>query len=218
MKVFRKKIVWITLVGLTLFACSIVANAQSGRRKIDPPPAAPIPTPTPEPTPTSRDEQQEPEIIFLVGADQNRSYESYPISFYDAVVRGCADVLRNSSAAVDASNRDLPRGEAIKKAKKSPKTYVVVLELKTDAMGGAPSNTNFDKIELEYVVFTPLTAKVATSGRTYPNATRKGPLVVGPPTSRGAPAIYRETLLQRAGEEAGERILKALHLSIPRTH
>lgn len=218
MKVYRKKIVWITLVGLTLFACSIVANAQSGRRKTNPPPAAPIPTPTPEPTPTPRDEQKEPELIFLVGADQNQTYEFYPNSFYDAVVRGCADVLGNSSAVVDASNRDLPRGEAIKKAKNSPKTYVVVLELKTDAMGRAPSNTNYDQIELEYVVFTPLTGKIATSGRTYPNATRKGPLVVGPPTTRGTNGIYREALLKRAGEEAGERILKALNLSIPRTH
>ena len=218
MRISTKKVFWILLVGVLLVLSVEVTNAQSGRRQKTPEPAAPIPTPTPEPTPTPRTEQKEPEFIFLVGADRGGTYNFYPASFYDAVVRGCADALRNSSAGVDTSNRELSRGEAIKKAKSGTKTYVVVLELKTDALTGSSSNGGYDQIDVEYVVFTPGTAKVATSGRTYQNVNRRGPVVIGPSTTGGTSGLYREALLQRAAEDAGQRILKALHLNVPIIH
>ncbi|HEY8227413.1 MAG TPA: hypothetical protein VIG25_19240, partial [Pyrinomonadaceae bacterium] len=68
------------------------------------------------------------------------------------------------------------------------------------------------EIEIEYVVFAPGTAKIATSGRTYQNANRKGPIVVQPPGRGPNSTIYIEQLLKRAAEDAGDRILKALHL------
>jgi hypothetical protein len=219
MKTTRKTI-WAVCVVLSILACVLNVQAQSGRRQSKVQPAAPIPTPTPEPTPKPKAEEKEPELIFLVGADRNSTYDYYPYTFYDAVVRGCADVLRRgSSAAVDVSDRDLPRGEAIKKAKGNDKTYVVLLELSGRSMSGNPSNGSYDQIELEYVVFSPGTAKVATSGRTYQNVNRKGPLIVGLPGGGGGNnAIYREALLRRAGEDAGDRILKALHLNLPKTN
>lgn len=108
-------------------------------------------------------------------------------------------------------SRDLSRGEAIKKAKADQKTYVVHLVLSSRTMGGSQSS-GYDGLELEYTVFTPQTGKIATSGRTYQNANRSGPLIVGP--SGTTSAMYREKLLQIAGEDAGERILKALHLTV----
>jgi hypothetical protein len=217
-KIKSKNLASSILVGLLLVLSGGVTNAQSGRRQKTPEPAAPIPTPTPEPTPTPKSEQKEPEIIILVGADRNQTYDYYPSSFYHAVVQGCAEALRNSSAGVDVSGGDLPRGEAIKKAKSNTRTYVVVLELQSQSMTRSPTNTNYDDVDLEYVVFTPGTGKVATSGRTYQNVNSKGPVAIGVPTVRGSTSgLYREALLKRAGEDAGERILKALHLSVPRT-
>src|SRR5215470_17592897 len=103
-------------IGLIL-ACAFVVNAQSGRRQPNPPPAAPVPTPTPEPTPTPKTQVKEAEIFFYLGVDRSRSYNYYPMSYFDAVLHGCADVLgHDSSAQVDVSQQDLPRTEAIKKS------------------------------------------------------------------------------------------------------
>jgi hypothetical protein len=188
--------------------CALSVQAQSGRRQTKPAPAAPVPTPTPEPTPVPKKEEKE-ELLFFIGADRNSSYASYPYSYYDAVLRGCAQRLRaGSSASVDVTDRDLSRGEAIKKAKSETKSYVVLLTLSFDSLA-----RSYDDLILEFVVFSPGTAKMVTTGRSYQNANRKGPIIVGP-TSRGS-GLYREQLLQQAGEDAGERILKALHLSVP---
>jgi len=74
---------------------------------------------------------------------------------------------------------------------------------------------SLDDLEIEFVVFSPQTAKVVINGRSYLNVNRKGPIIVGP-TSRGPTgALYREELIRRAGEDAGERILKALRLDVP---
>jgi hypothetical protein len=100
----------------------------------------------------------------------------------------------------------LSRGEAIKKAKSDDKTYVVLLTLKFDSM----QNTS-DDIQLEFVAFAPKTAKVVTTGRTYPND-RRIPVIVDR-TGRG---LYRELLLRQAGEDAANRILKALNLVVPK--
>ena len=203
---------------LAVLLCSLTAHAQSGRRQQRTEPAAPVPTPTPEPTPKPKTEEKAPDQIFVVGADRNGTYSMYPSSFYDAVVAGCAEALsRGSSAGVDPTSKAVDRGEAIKRAKQDNKTYVVFLELNTPAMGSS-SNNSYDQIEVGYTVFAPGTGKVATSGRAYQSSNRAGPVVVGPTGTGGSSALYREQILKRAGEQAGERILRALHLDIPRTN
>lgn len=195
-------------ITLLIALCAVSVQAQSGRRQTKPAPAAPIPTPTPEPTPIPKKEEKE-ELLFFIGANRYSSYQSYPLSYYDAVLRGCAERLRaRSSASVEVTDKDFTRGEAIKKAKSEAGSYVVLLTLSLDT----PARS-YDDLILEYVVFTPGTAKVLTTGRSYQNAHRRGPVVVGP-TSRGS-GLYREVLLQQAGEDAGERILKALRLNTP---
>ena len=192
---------------LLIALCALSVQAQSGRRKTQPAPAAPIPTPTPEPTPVPKKDDKT-DLLFFVGASRLSSYGSYPFSYYDAVLRGCAERLRaGSSASVDVTDKDLSRGEAIKKAKSEARSYVVLLTLSFDTLA-----RSYDDLILEFVVFTPGTAKVLTSGRSYQNANRKGPVIV--PNGRTS-GLYREQMLRQAGEDAGSRILKALHLNTP---
>lgn len=196
---------------LLVAVCAIPAQAQSGRRQQKAPPAAPIPTPTPEPTPKPKDEEKKSELGFIIGADDRSTFDNMPLGYYDAAMRGCADRLRSgSSASVSVTQAGMNRGEAIKKAKGETTTYVVLLRLVLDRMYAK----SYDDLELDFVVFAPKTAKVVTSGRTYLNINRKGPIVVGP-TSRGpSGALYREQLLRHAGEDAGSRILKSLSLDV----
>ena len=196
---------------LVVALCTVTALGQSGRRQVKPPPAAPIPTPTPEPTPVPKTTDKEPELLFFLGADRNFSYSSnLPYSYYDAALRGCADRLQSgTSAIVDVTNKDLTRGEAIKRAKSEDRSYVVQISLDFDTMA-----RSYDDLVLNYVVFAPGTAKVVTNGRAYMNGRRAGPIVVGPGSRGSTSGLYREELLKRAGEDAGERIIKALHLNV----
>lgn len=186
------------------------AQGQSGRRQPKAPPAAPIPTPTPEPTPAPKKEKQS-DLGFIVASDSGSAFDNFPLGYYDAAMFGCADRLRSgSSADVTVSQGTMNRGEAIKKAKAETTTYVVLLRLVLDEMYAR----SYDDLELDYVVFAPKTAKVVTSGRTYLNINRRGPVVVGP-TSRGPSGpLYRQQLVKHAGEDAGTKILKAMNLDI----
>lgn len=198
---------------LTIFsACAI--QAQSGRRHVNPPPSAPVPTPTPEPTPIPKKQSDEPEVTILLTMYRNDNFAYYPSQFANTVLSACGERLRTaSSAIVDISGNDVTRGEAVKKANGETKAFVVWLQLTTSTMGSAASSTYAD-IELEYTVFEPTTAKTVTSGRTYQGATRKGPVTIGTPSSRGANnAIYAERLLRYAAEDAADRIIRALHVS-----
>jgi hypothetical protein len=193
---------------LVIAGCAISLHAQSGRKQPKPPQAAPVPTPTPEPTPEPKAQQKEPELGFSIASDRFTSYESYPVTYYDAAMVGCADRLRSrTSARVDIARDSVSRSDAIKKAKNETITYVVLMKLVLDE-----SARSYNDLEVDFTVFAPKTAKVVIFGRSYLNVNRAGPITTGP-TSRGSTsALYREQLIKRAGEDAGERILKALNL------
>ena len=200
-------------VALLVAFCCLSANAQSGRRQVKPPPSAPVPTPTPEPTPTPAPKRAENEFNFFVAAGDRGSFRYAPFTFSDAARDGCAERLKQKTAlAVDVSPRELTRNDAIKKAKAGKTTYVVLVTLIEDTMSASSSGDI--ELEIDYVVFAPETAKVVASGRTYESSVRKGPVSVGRPRGSNLPA-YRESLVRRAGEDAGERIAKSLHLSDP---
>ncbi len=162
---------------LAIALCALSVHAQSGRRQAKVIPAAPVPTPTPEPTPIPKKEQKDAELLFFVGADHQSSYYSFPLAYYDAAMRGCVERLRSgSSASVDVTEKSLNRSDAIKRAKaEGPDSYVVMLKLALDSMA-----RSYDDMVLEFVVFAPRTAKTVAFGRSYMNANRKGPIVVGP--------------------------------------
>ena len=200
-------------LALLIFVAAIVfvtvitgAQAQSGRRQTKPAPAAPVPTPTPDPTPKPKTEPKQ-DLGFLVGIDRSDSFNYLPLTYYSTVLNGCADRLRhNSSAQVDTANH-LTRAEAIKKAKAEKITYVVYLRLTSISM----RDYSNEQAEIEFIVYAPVTGKVATNGRSYQNATGKGPIVVQPPRG-GTNTIYQERMLRNAAEAAADRILKALHI------
>jgi hypothetical protein len=198
----------VTMLVIALAVWSV--QAQSGRKHAKPAPAAEVPTPTPEPTPTPKKAEKPAELLFYVGADRTDSYAMLSYAYYDWVVRACADRLRaGSSGGVDITDQSFSRGEAIKKAKSESKSYVVLLNLKLDNM----ARTDTELI-LEYIVFAPGTAKIVTQGHSYLNANRAGPIIAGPTSRVPQSELYREQMLKRAGEDAGNRILKALHLDI----
>jgi hypothetical protein len=201
-------------LALLVAVCSLFVYGQSGRRQAKPPVVAPVPSPTPEPTPEPKPKKDEDQVSFLIGMGDQGSFRLYPLSYIDAAARGCADRLRKgSSAAIDVSQREMNRGEAIAKAKSETNTYVVLITLVEDTMSRSNSS-DYVEIQVDYVVFAPATAKVLTTGRTYENSSRRGPLVI-PRTPGSTVPTYREQSLRRAGEDAGERILKALHLNSP---
>ena len=207
------RIVFGVSLALLVATCSLLAFAQSGRRQAKPPAAAPVPTPTPEPTPEPKPKHDENQVAFMVAlGDRATNYSRYAYTYVEAAARGCAERLRKgASANVDVSDREMSRGEAIAMAKAEQKRYVVLINLIEDTMSASSSN-GYVEIQVDYVVFAPETAKVLASGRTYENSSRSGPVVVQRPTGSTLPT-YREQSLRRAGEDAGERILKALHLN-----
>jgi len=202
-----------------LFLFALTAQAQSGRRQNNPAPAAPVPTPTPEPTPGEKPKsQQTTDLGFIVAMDRRDTFAGFPFSFYDAALLGCADSLKHGTAAqVDVAQQEMSRADAIKKAKNEKTTYVILLKVANQSMGSSTTNSNYSDIAVEYTVFAPTTGKVSTSGHTYPGSSRKGPVVVGPGMPGSNNTILGEQSLKRAGEEAGDRILSALHISFPTT-
>jgi hypothetical protein len=199
---------------LVIALCAWSVYAQSGRRHAKTAPATPVPTPTPEATPAPKKIDKQSDPVFYVGADRYDTYATVPFTYHDAALRGCVNRLRAGTAgAVDVNDKSMNRGDAIKKAKAEKTTYVVLLTLKVDNMA-----RSYDDLIIDYVVFAPATAKILATGHSYPNANRAGPLIVGPPTSRGSTnSLYYERMLQQAGEDAANRILKALNLDqVPR--
>ena len=177
--------------------------AQSGRRAPKTKPA-PVPTPEPEaaaapkPTPTPK-----PALTLIVGID---SFQGLP---YYYVLDSCIDRM-DDNRAVKAVKvwGDMSWGEAVRRAKKEQEAYIVRLAVATDTMSGEIDDRDFS---VEYAVFTPVTAKIATSGRVYAAAYRAGSVILNPRRS----TVYGNHRLIQAGREAAERILSALNHPIP---
>jgi hypothetical protein len=197
----------IVVVGLVLaFTSSGLALAQSGRRTAKPK-VAPVSTPEPSPAPTptaSAKPAEKPALRLIVGMDRYRGFV-----FHD-IQNACADRLDdNRSVQVIIDRNGMTRGDAIRRARAETDGYVVWLDLRTDSMSGdLDSGGNY---VLEYSVFAPETAKLATSGRTYPQAFRNRSVILNPRTS----GIYGDYQLQQAARQAADRILSALKHPLP---
>ena len=192
---------------MAVFAVSV--SAQSGRRapksKSAPPPE---PESVPAPVKPAEKEKEKARLTFIVGIDRDLSFVSIPTYFSEGALRACADRLdQGPSVDVDIAPRDVNRGEAVKRAKAEKEAYVVWLNLRADSMN-ANSGASYQDLYLEYVVFTPQTGKVATSGRTYQRSIGR---VIGVPQTSSAAVEYA---LKEAGRAAAERILDAMRSRI----
>ena len=186
---------------MTVLAVSV--SAQSGR-KAPKSKTAPPPEPESVPAPIKPTEKEKARLTFIVGIDRDLSFVSIPVYFSEGVLRACADRLdAGPSVDVDVSPREVNRGEAVKRAKAEKEAYVVLLNLRSDSMNSS-SGVSYQDIYLEYVVFTPQTGKVATSGRTYQRSVGR---VIGVPGTSSAAVEYA---LKDAARAAAERILDAM--------
>lgn len=184
--------------------CALAIFAQSGRRVRKPEPT-PVPTPeaTPTPTPT---EKPKPSITFIVGLDKHDESSRLTLYDYDGVLRSCVERLDNSSAVkADTSKHDMSRADAVRQAKAEAEAYIVWLQLRTtNVQTGVYDDPR--NAYIEYFVFAPTTAKLVTSGTTYPQEYRNARIRV--PTSSTAGNYY----LNQAARGAAERILDHFHL------
>ncbi len=200
----------------TLFVCGLVlsftfiATAQSGRRATKPstvPPVAPTPEPaTPKPSP----EKLAPLAVLLVGMDRTDGFSRIPLSATSGVLDSCIDRLNDSaSVKVVRENQPMGRGDAVKKAKSGTEgQHVVWLHVALDRYDSSQgANSNINNVFIEYIVFAPTTAKVVTSGRTYPQAYRNRSVI---PTTRTG-GLYGDYMYNQAAKDAAERILAAMH-------
>lgn len=192
---------------MAFFAVSV--SAQSGRKapksKSAPPPE---PESVPAPMKPVEKEKEKARLTFIVGIDRDLSFVSIPVYFSEGALRACAARLdEGPSVDVDVAPRDVNRGEAVKRAKAEKEAYVVWLNLRSDSMN-ANSGASYQDLYLEYVVFTPQTGKVATSGRTYQRSIGR---VIGVPQTSSAAVEYA---LKEAGRAAAERILDAMRSRI----
>jgi hypothetical protein len=197
-----------------LLFCSAAAHGQSGRRGAKSP-AVPVPTPEATPTPEKNSGKEKPELTLIVGIDQNSLFSGRATFYFSTVLRACAEGLDDvRTVKVEMAERDMGRGDAIRRAKSEEEAYVVALRLLSENNSINDSNYDNENFYIEYTIFTPKTAALKGSGRTYARAYgRKGGVVVGPQsTGRTSPA-YTEYLLKEAARAAAEEILDKLHIS-----
>lgn len=185
--------------------------AQSGRRA---PKSSsdPVPTPTPEATPVEKKPAAETRapLSFIVGIDRDAGFAIIPMYFYDSVLRAFADRLDDSSVKVTVANREMNRGEAVKRAKAEKESHLVWMQLRFDT--ASMSGADLREVYIDYWVFAPTTAKTVTNGRSYQQMYRGGGVIVMPRPGGRASVPYTEQMLKQAARDAAERILSAMHL------
>jgi hypothetical protein len=199
---------------IAITACVFVSAglAQSGRKL----PTWNTPTPTPTPTPTDdstkeKKDEKKPKLPLIV--TKYSSSVSLSSGWTDLTVGSCMDRLHASSMVTVSHEADMNRKQASDRAKKETEAYVVWMELDSESEVSPMGGGNPYRYYLNYVVYTPGTAKIKTSGRVYQSEVRANNGPVGPASGPGA-AEYR---LRLVGEEAADRILSALAIApIPR--
>lgn len=211
-KSFGLKLVRAVPASILVFTLVLVVVAQSGRRankstQIAKPPVPVSPadsgaTAKPSPTP------EKPRVAITIGMDDGHSFSGVPLSGQSAALQGCVDRLNESaSVRVAAVNRNMSRGDAIKKAKSGDSAHMVWLRVELDRMSADVSgNVDVRDVFVEYVLFAPTTAKVEGSGRTYPYRRTRSVI----PTSRGG--LFGDYEYIQAGREVAEKILSSLSL------
>jgi hypothetical protein len=193
------------VAGLAL-VCALNAAAQSGRRTKKTTPA-PVPVASQEPTPSKAAEKAKPALTLIVGMERFDNIGYNGPNQGTVVMAACDRLNDNPAVKVEQVQRNMNRSEAIRRAKAEKEAYVVLFELETDSRTAV--TVTVTDLSLQYTVFSPTTAKLKAFGRTYPQATRKGGVIVSP----GSDRIYGDYKLQQAARQAAEKILDAFHLS-----
>lgn len=188
---------------LVIFILALGVMAQSGRKLPTWSDPKPTPTPTPEET---KPKEKTPLVPLIVTQFVLPIGESY---YTNVAIESCLARLKASQSVQITHEKEMSRKGAVERAKKETTAYVVLLQMDTDSAYGGMGGGNPYRLYMDYVVFTPGTAKVKTSGRIYQSEVRPGAGPLGGPSG----ADY---LLALVGQAAADRILFALGLPIPR--
>jgi len=199
------------VVGLAFGLLVAIASSgisQSGRRATKSK-TMPLPTPEPAATPATPAEKPKPQLTFIVSMDRFGDFGGIPLYTYSTVLRNCVNRLdEDSSVKAEIADREVSRGDAIRRAKAEKEANVIFLQLRPDTVSGdTQGSSSLSNVYLQYTVFAPTTAKIIASGRTYPQMYRSKGVIVRPNTS-GVTGDYE---LNQAAREAAERILKSVH-------
>jgi hypothetical protein len=187
-------------------SCVSTAVAQSGRRVKNPTPAA-VPLPEPTPPPAATPENPKPVLKLVLGMERPDGFTGISLNTYTGVLRSCAERLDEPlSVKVELAQHPMRRIEAINRAKTEKDAYVIWLQVRADEMSSNPTGTP-NNAYIEYLVFAPTTAKLVTSGSTYP---RRG--VIASPRTTG---VNGDRAFNEAARAAADKILAALQMHIP---
>jgi len=214
----RRHVVHIVASSLTAVAVFVLiallagpVAAQSGRR--GPKPSLPAPAPTPEAAAVKEKPAETKDALSLIVGIERGAFSNVPNYLYDTVLSACAERLDDSpSVKADIANREMSRGEAVKRAKAETESHVVWIQLNSDD-ARSQSSGDLRDVYVEYIVFAPTTAKIVISGRAHQQAYGGGGVIAMPRPGGPSSLPYTEQLLKRAARDAAERILSGMHVS-----
>ena len=150
-----------------------------------------------------------PAVTFVIGMERPDYFVTPRATTSGTVLLSFTDRLQDHpSVKVEHVRADMSRGEAVQRARTEKVAYVVLLKLCADSMRGSRDDS---QIFIQYSVYSPVTAKVKTSGQTYPQSFRRKPVILDP----RSPGIYGDYQMQQAAREAAERVLDVFKLSAP---
>lgn len=221
---------------ITILTCTLVmvaagssaVLAQSGRRAPksrnempnNPPPSPPSDPPAQAP----RIKAEPARLPIIVGGYKLDPSANFSLSFYDLVAGACINRLRESTALMVATGGEMSRGEAINRAKREEESHVVWLELGAESeMGGTADigvgSVRPTRIYVSYVIFTPGTAKVKSSGRVFSDTAGRvgtGRIGIGLPTRTRGGRLPAQYVLEQTGRDTADRVMNALNIPLPR--
>lgn len=217
---YSRLIVPLLFVLLVVYAAG-QAHAQSGRRAKGGAPAQPQPVSTPAENGTQAAKPaastEAPRLSLIVVADEHTFESVYaPIDASHTILTGFVERLRKSNAVTIKVEKDMGRGRSIELAKKQTEAYLVWLHFGSDVVS-ARSHDEQDYY-VDYVVFTPATAKVKTEGKIYLRSVRRtarvGGVPIGIPVPQTDSRAVWDSALRQAGSDAAERIIGEFDLSV----
>jgi hypothetical protein len=199
-RISAHRLVVITVITLLSVA---IAGAQSGRKSPRSAPLPPVPMPTPEKTAPVVNEKSKPALTVIVGFERMNYYGNAAMVDEGAALRALVQRL-NDHAGVEVADtkRNMTRSDALRAAKGEKEAYVIYVEISLDQMDG--------DLRMSYWVYSPQTAKIKASGRTYPSAYRNRGVILNPRST-----VYGTRQMEEAARDVAERILKAFQLHIP---
>ena len=187
---------------IALFSLTI-AGAQSGRKSPRSAPLPPVPMPTPETTAVAKEkEKAKPALTVVVGFERMNYYGNAAMVDEGAALRALVDRLNHAGVEVADTKRNMTRSDALRAARGEKEAFVIYVEISLDQMDG--------DLRMSYWVYSPQTAKIKASGRTYPQAYRNSGVILNPRST-----VYGTRQMEEAARDVAERILRAFQLHLP---